>query len=194
MFRVQVKVALLGDPQVGKTSLMIKYVNNTFEEDYKKTLGVNFMEKNIELGTTDIKFSVYDLGGAQEFVNMLPLTTDGAVAVIFLFDLTKPQTLSSVKEWYRLVRMQNKTAIPMLVGTKYDLFLEMPKSYQEDITSQGLRYAKAMKSSIVFTSSNSSINIQKVFKILTCSAFDLQISIPEISNVGEPILLYKDLE
>ncbi|CAM9016466.1 hypothetical protein WICANDRAFT_50439 [Wickerhamomyces anomalus NRRL Y-366-8] len=193
MSRVQVKVALIGDSQIGKTSLMVKYVNNSFDEDYKKTLGVNFMEKSIELGTTDIKFSVYDLGGAQEFVNMLPLTTDGAVAVVFLFDLTKLQTLSSIKEWFKLVRAQNKTAIPMLVGTKYDLFLEMPKSYQEEVTSQSLKYAKAMKSSLIFTSSSNSINVQKVFKILTCSAFDLQISIPEISNVGEPILLYKDL-
>lgn len=171
---------------------MVKYVNNTFDQDYKKTLGVNFMEKNIELGTTDIKFSVWDLGGAKEFENMIQLATDGAVAVVFLFDLTKPQTLTSVKEWYRLVRAQNKTAIPMLVGTKYDLFLELPEDFQQEVTTQSMKYAKAMKSSIIFTSSSDSINVQKVFKILTCKAFDLQISIPEISNIGEPILLHKD--
>jgi len=172
---------------------MVKYINNTFDEDYKKTLGVNFMERNIELGTTDIKFSVYDLGGAKEFENMLPLTTDSAVAVVFMFDLTKLQTLTNIKDWYRMVRNHNKTAIPMLVGTKYDLFLEMPKEYQEEIHQTSLKFAKAMKSSLVFTSSHHSINVQKVFKILTCNAFDLQISIPEISNVGEPVLLYKNI-
>lgn len=49
--------------QVGKTTLMVKYVENKFDEDYIQTLGVNFMEKSITLRNTEITFSIWDLGG-----------------------------------------------------------------------------------------------------------------------------------
>lgn len=54
-------VGLVG--QVGKTTLMVKYVENKFDEDYIQTLGVNFMEKSITLRNTEITFSIWDLGG-----------------------------------------------------------------------------------------------------------------------------------
>lgn len=54
---------MVGDSQIGKTSLMVKYVEGTFNEDYIQTLGVNFMEKHIALKRTDITFSIWDLGG-----------------------------------------------------------------------------------------------------------------------------------
>lgn len=171
---------------------MVKYTNNTFDSNYKKTLGVNFMEKQIELNSTDIKFTIWDLGGDLVFSKMLPLTTDGAVAIIFMFDLTKKQSLINLKEWYKQVRLQNKTAIPILVGTKYDLFLEMSEEYQKDLTIQSFKYSKAMKASLIFTSSSDSINIQKVFKILMSKSFDLQLNLPELKNIGEPILIYKN--
>lgn len=61
---VVVKVGMVGDAQVGKTSLMVKYVEGKFDEDYIHTLGVNFMEKTIALRNTEITFSIWDLGGA----------------------------------------------------------------------------------------------------------------------------------
>lgn len=54
---------MVGDSQIGKTSLMVKYVEGNFNEDYIQTLGVNFMEKTISLRKTDITFSIWDLGG-----------------------------------------------------------------------------------------------------------------------------------
>ena len=61
--KVVVKVGMVGDSQIGKTSLMVKYVEGNFNEDYIQTLGVNFMEKTIALRATDITFSIWDLGG-----------------------------------------------------------------------------------------------------------------------------------
>jgi hypothetical protein len=60
---VVVKVGMLGDAQVGKTSMMVKYVENRFDQDYIETLGVNFMEKNISLRKNEITFMIWDLGG-----------------------------------------------------------------------------------------------------------------------------------
>lgn len=133
---VVIKVGMVGDAQIGKTSLMVKYVEGSWDEDYIQTLGVNFMEKTISIRNTEITFSIWDLGGQREFVNMLPLVCNDAVAILFMFDLTRKSTLNSVKEWYRQGRGFNKTAIPFLVGTKYDHFVNFPREDQEEISNQ----------------------------------------------------------
>ncbi|SPO06870.1 related to septum initiation protein sid3 [Cephalotrichum gorgonifer] len=188
---VVIKVGMVGDAQIGKTSLMVKYVEGSWDEDYIQTLGVNFMEKTISIRNTEITFSIWDLGGQREFVNMLPLVCNDAVAILFMFDLTRKSTLNSIKEWYRQGRGFNKTAIPILVGTKYDHFVNFPREDQEEISSQARRFAKAMRAALIFSSTSHSINVQKIFKIVLSKAFDLKCTIPEIENVGEPLLLYQ---
>lgn len=190
---VVIKVGMVGDAQIGKTSLMVKYVEGSWDEDYIQTLGVNFMEKTINIRNTEITFSIWDLGGQREFVNMLPLVCNDAVAILFMFDLTRKSTLNSIKEWYRQGRGFNKTAIPFLVGTKYDHFVNFPREDQEEISTQARRFAKAMRASLIFSSTSHSINVQKIFKIVLSKAFDLKCTIPEIENVGEPLLLYQSI-
>lgn len=140
------------------------------------------MEKTISIRNTEITFSIWDLGGQREFVNMLPLVCNDAVAILFMFDLTRKSTLNSIKEWYRQGRGFNKTAIPFLIGTKYDHFVSFPKEDQEEISTQvrinsveptfpleqatnltkARRFAKAMRASLIFSSTSHSINVQKV--------------------------------
>jgi GTP-binding protein of the ras superfamily involved in termination of M-phase len=167
------------------------------------------MEKTISIRNTEITFSIWDLGGQREFVNMLPLVCNDAVAILFMFDLTRKSTLNSIKEWYRQGRGFNKTAIPFLVGTKYDTFVNFPIEEQEEISNQARKFARAMKASLIFSSTSHGINVQKVcsqtlssliitqtiqiFKIVLSKAFDLRCTIPEIENVGEPLLLYQSL-
>ncbi|CAO3573184.1 septum-promoting GTP-binding protein 1 [Mortierella alpina] len=187
---VVIKVGMVGDSQIGKTSLMVKYVEGSFDEDYVQTLGVNFMEKTISIRNTEITFSIWDLGGQREFVNMLPLVCNDAVAILFMFDLSRKSTLNSIKEWYRQARGFNKTAIPFLVGTKYDYFSTFSKEEQEEVTKQARKFARAMKAPLIFCSTSHSINVQKIFKIVLSKAFDLKCTIPEISEAGAPILEY----
>lgn len=120
------------------------------------------MEKTISIRNTEITFSIWDLGGQREFVNMLPLVCNDSVAILFMFDLTRKSTLNSIKEWYRQGRGFNKTAIPFLIGTKYDQFIHLSREDQEEISIQAKRFAKAMKASLVFSSTSHSINVQKV--------------------------------
>ena len=60
--QVDLQIGLVGDAQVGKTSLMVKYVQNIFDEEYTQTLGVNFLKRKVKLHSTDIVFSLMDLG------------------------------------------------------------------------------------------------------------------------------------
>eukprot|EP01105_Mastigella_eilhardi_P023766 TRINITY_DN6045_c0_g1_i3.p2 TRINITY_DN6045_c0_g1~~TRINITY_DN6045_c0_g1_i3.p2 ORF type:complete len:226 (+),score=74.11 TRINITY_DN6045_c0_g1_i3:71-679(+) len=187
---VLVKIAMVGDSQIGKTSLMVKYVEGTFDDDFIQTLGVNFMEKTISLRNNEITFSIWDLGGQKEFVNMLPLVCNDAVAILFMFDLTRKSTLNSVKEWYRQARGFNKTAFPLLIGTKFDIFVTMPAEEQDEITKQAKRFASAMKSPLIYCSASKSVNVQSIFKVVLAKAFELNCTIPQCDKAGEPVLLF----
>ncbi|KAH3758832.1 small GTPase [Pelomyxa schiedti] len=187
---VTVKVAMVGDSQIGKSSLMVRYVSGNFNEDFIQTLGVNFMEKTISLRNNDITFSIWDLGGQREFVSMLPIACSDAVAILFMFDLSRKATLNSVREWYRQARLCNRTAFPFLIGTKWDLFVTLPPEDQAEITKQAKRFAQAMKSPLIYCSASRGININSIFKIVLSKAFELTCTIPQNDQPGEPVFLY----
>jgi GTP-binding protein of the ras superfamily involved in termination of M-phase len=171
---------MVGDAQVGKTTLMVKYVENKFDEEYIMTLGVNFMERSVRLKSTEITFSLWDLGGQREFLSMLPLVCNDAVATFFMFDLSRKSTLNSIKEWYRQVRGLNRTAHAFLVGTKYDIFSTLPPEQQAEIDKQARKFARAMHAPLIFTSASHSINVQKMFKVVLSKVFDLKCNLDEV--------------
>jgi len=188
--KVMIKVGMVGDQQIGKTTLMVKYVEGKFSEDYIQTLGVNFMEKTISLKSTDITFSIWDLGGHQDYFHMLPLVCNDAFALLFMFDLSRKATLSSVKTWYKQARALNKTAAAFLIGTKYDFFATMKQEDKTEITKQAIKFARAMKAPLIFCSSSHSINIKNIFKIVVSKVFDLKCDVKKIDTIGDPIIDY----
>ena len=165
------------------------------------------------LRNTEITFSIWDLGGQREFLSMLPLVCNDAVAIFFMFDLSRKSTLLSVKEWYRQARGLNRvsntsfasviiveyahsslllpqTAQAFLVGTKFDIFTTLPPEEIDEIDKLARKYAKAMKAPLVFSSASHSINVQKMFKIVLSKVFDLKCTVAEIVEVGEPLLIF----
>ena len=204
--KIVVKIGMLGDVQVGKTSLMYKYVEGKFDEDYIMTLGicvyyklwltiifsqgVNFLEKSLTIKNTDISLMIWDLGGQKDFMSMLDLVCNDSVALFFMFDLSRKATLHSVKEWYVKARKENKKAMAFLIGTKYDKFVELSQEEQEDITTQARKYAEKMKSPLIYCSAQAGVNVKKLFKLVLAKVFDLNPGVEKITNVGEPILEY----
>lgn len=144
------------------------------------------MEKTISIRNTEITFSIWDLGGQREFVNMLPLVCNDAVAILFMFDLTRKSTLNSIKEWYRQGRGFNKTAIPFLIGTKFDHFVNFPREDQEEISNQARRFAKAMRASLIFSSTSHSINVQKAGLVICKEGFPM-LTICDIDFQDRPL-------
>ncbi|KAG1450684.1 hypothetical protein G6F56_008276 [Rhizopus delemar] len=178
-------MGIVGDTQIGKTSLMIKYAEGAYDPEYTQTLGVNFMEKTISIRQTEITFSIWDLGGQKQFASMLPLVCNDAVAILFTFDLSRLSTLNSLRDWYR------QSAVPLLIGTKYDEFVNLPNEKQEEITKQARKYSRVMKAPLIFCSTAESINVQKIYKIVLAKVFDLNCTLAEVTDIGGPILEYK---
>merc|ERR1719244_1302958 len=186
-----VKVAIVGDSQIGKTTLMVKYIEDKFDEEFIETLGLNVMEKSFEMKNCIANLSIYDLGGQRQFAELMPTALDQTKAVVFAFNLIQKKSLSSIKRWYKDARKINKNFKPILVGTKYDLFEEKEDSYITEIASQARSYAENMHAPLIFCSSKTSINVKQVFTIVVGSVFQIPIkSKQKTKELEEPVLEY----
>lgn len=134
--------------------------------------------------------SIWDLGGDQAYATMLPLTVVDAVAVLFCFDLTNRQSLADVREWYRQVRGLNKQAIAVLVGCKFDSFYTADRPTQEGTCDQARKFARAMRAPLVFCSSAMGIGVNRLFRLVFQRAFSLEVDVPQVHEVGEPLFEY----
>jgi GTP-binding protein of the ras superfamily involved in termination of M-phase len=179
MSTISIKLALVGDAGVGKSSVLLRYVDSRFDSTI--TLGVSFMEKTISVNkNTKCNMSIWDLGGS--FSALLPIVCESSVAVVFMFDLTRRESLESIKTWYKQVRAINKTAIPFLCGTKFDLFNHVTETERDSTISLARKYANAMKAPLIFTSALETVNVGKLFKIIFLKVFDLPIDVAIVTE------------
>lgn len=121
---LKAKVTLLGDSEVGKTSLILRYVKNEFTEVYKQTLGADFMTKKIDVNgdpNKRITLAIWDLAGQEQFSSLREYYLAGTLAVIICFDLTQKVTFEHVPAWIQETRNICGDIPIMLVGTKNDL-------------------------------------------------------------------------
>lgn len=179
MSTISIKLALVGDAGVGKSSVLLRYVDSRFDSTI--TLGVSFMDKTISVNkNTKCNMSIWDLGGS--FSALLPIVCESSVAVVFMFDLTRRESLESIKTWYKQVRAINKTAIPFLCGTKFDLFNLVTETERDSTISLARKYANAMKAPLIFTSALETVNVGKLFKIIFLKVFDLPIDVAIVTE------------
>lgn len=81
-----------------------------------------------------------------------------------------------------------QTAIPVMVGTKFDEFIQLPIDLQWTIASQARTYAKALNATLFFSSASYNINVNKIFKFVTAKLFDLPWTVERNLTIGEPLI------
>ncbi|XP_066394917.1 septum-promoting GTP-binding protein 1 [Miscanthus floridulus] len=186
---VSLKVSLLGDCQIGKTSFMVKYVGDDREEQNGLQMtGLNLMDKTMAVRGARIAYSIWDVAGDHQSVDHIPIACKDAVAILYMFDLTSRCTLNNIVDWYERARKWNKTAIPILIGTKFDDFAQLPLEMQWAIVNQARAYARAMKATLFFSSATHNINVNKIFKFITAKLFNLPWTVERNLTIGEPII------
>ncbi|NVM53673.1 MAG: GTP-binding protein [Candidatus Helarchaeota archaeon] len=142
------KIVLVGDEAVGKTSLILRYINNTFKDNYIPTLGVNFMTKDLQIKKTT-RLVIWDIGGQAEWKAKLSLYLKGADGAIITFDLTRPTTFTSLEDWISKLQAIISPNIPFIVvGNKNDL-KDLRKVRAKDVK----KFLKKQAYSIYFESS-----------------------------------------
>ncbi|MGC9779225.1 MAG: GTP-binding protein [Candidatus Heimdallarchaeota archaeon] len=120
--RLLAKVVLAGDGGVGKTTLIHRYITNSFIDSTKLTIGAAFHTHEIQTGEHSVLVQIWDLGGQEQFKKMgiFDKYFKGATVTVIMFDLTRLNTLNSIPEWADLALNSSKTKL-ILVGGKKDL-------------------------------------------------------------------------
>ncbi|KAJ9294540.1 hypothetical protein DTO271G3_6808 [Paecilomyces variotii] len=117
-----VKLVLLGEAAVGKSSLVLRFVNNDFQENKEPTIGAAFLTQKCSLPTRTIKFEIWDTAGQERFASLAPMYYRNAQAALVVYDLTKPSSLIKAKHWVAELQRQASPGIVIaLVGNKLDL-------------------------------------------------------------------------
>ncbi|KAK0623115.1 ras family-domain-containing protein [Immersiella caudata] len=117
-----VKLVLLGEAAVGKSSLVLRFVNNDFQENKEPTIGAAFLTQKCNLPQRTIKFEIWDTAGQERFASLAPMYYRNAQAALVVYDLTKPTSLVKAKHWVAELQRQASPGIVIaLVGNKLDL-------------------------------------------------------------------------
>ena len=161
------KVCIFGDAGVGKTSLTYRFITNRFTQDTKLTLGVDIVAKDISIDKYRIKLQIWDFGGEDRFKVFLPVYARGSSGGIFMYDLTRKNSLGNIKSWINIFKKNltgEESEIPILgVGGKKDL------SKEREITSEDPKsLAKKYKLyDLIECSAKTGENIEKIFESIT---------------------------
>ncbi|KAI6713166.1 hypothetical protein PZA11_005162 [Diplocarpon coronariae] len=136
-----VKLVLLGEAAVGKSSLVLRFVNNDFQENKEPTIGAAFLTQKCNLPTRTIKFEIWDTAGQERFASLAPMYYRNAQSALVVYDLTKPTSLIKAKHWVAELQRQASPGIVIaLVGNKLDLTNEISSS-SSNISEDGDGYA-----------------------------------------------------
>jgi small GTP-binding protein len=166
--RFTLKIIVIGEPAVGKTSLVKKFVSGRFTADYRASIGTNIFAKKIVLeNTTEITLQLWDIGGQERWINMRRPYYSGAKGIIIVGDLTRINTFDQIEKFWVPDLTRYCSTIPIiLIGNKTDLSSEIKKG---KIDALGERIKTR---SIIFTSAKSGDNVELAFKLIAQYALD----------------------
>lgn len=162
-----VKLVLLGEAAVGKSSLVLRFVSNDFQENKEPTIGAAFLTQKCTIGDRTIKYEIWDTAGQERFQSLAPMYYRNAQAALVVYDITKPASFIKARHWVKELHEQASKDITIaLVGNKYDL-AENDNENEESLRKVSIEEGKnlAEEEGLLFfeTSAKSSYNVNDVF-------------------------------
>jgi len=164
---VFLKLVVLGEGGVGKTSLLVRYVQNSFSIATKSTIGSDFLSKEIEIDGRPATLQIWDTAGQERFQGLGTAFYRGADGVMFVFDCTKRNTFEALAAWKKAFLIQigqegNNEFPIMIVCNKVD------KENEREVTKKELKdWCDSQNLPFFETSAKDSINVDKAFEELS---------------------------
>jgi small GTP-binding protein len=156
-----IKVVLLGESAVGKTSIITRFVENKFKQDTMSSLSANFVSKKIDLGNNkSIKFDIWDTAGQEKYRALAKIFYQDSKIVILVYDITNKNSFNELKNyWYEKVKENSSSdVIFAIAGNKCDLYEK-----EEVEKTEGEKFAKEIGAIFHETSALSSNGINELF-------------------------------
>lgn len=188
--KVLLKVIILGDSGVGKTSLMNQYVNKKFTNQYKATIGADFLTKEVMIDEKLVTMQIWDTAGQERFQSLGVAFYRGADCCVLVFDLTNPKSFESLDSWRDEFLIQASPRDPdnfpfVVIGNKVDMEqqrkVSRPRASTWCKSKNGIPYHE--------TSAKQATNVEQAFqeiarKSLSQESAEEQIYLPETLSLS----------
>ncbi|KFV91141.1 PREDICTED: ras-related protein Rab-23 [Eurypyga helias] len=158
---VAIKVVVVGNGAVGKSSMIQRYCKGIFTRDYKKTIGVDFLERQIQVNDEDVRLMLWDTAGQEEFDAITKAYYRGAQACVLVFSTTDRESFKAIPTWKEKVVTEVGDIPTVLVQNKIDL---LDDSCIQNEEAEAL--AKKLKLRFYRASVKEDLNVTEVFKYL----------------------------
>ena len=165
--QIVLKLLLLGDSSVGKTSILNKYISNKFDESSISTVGVDYMDKIIDYNKFKIKLQIWDTSGEEKFRTITKNFYRNADGLLVVFDLTKKESYDHIRSWINEAKENNDKLKTILIGNKLDLKDE--RIVAIDVAKQ---FAEKNNLKYIETSAKDGTNINESFQAIIDLLFD----------------------
>ncbi|XP_003740134.1 ras-related protein Rab-21 [Galendromus occidentalis] len=153
------KVVLLGEGRVGKTSLILRYVHDKFNDRLDRTVNASYLTKTVALGMKRVDLAIWDTAGQEMFHALGPLYYRDSQGAILVYDITDEDSFRKVKNWVKeLKKMLGNEVVLVVIGNKSDLESERSVPLHEAES-----YAKSVGAAHFLTSAKLNRGITEVF-------------------------------
>jgi len=189
--KVLLKIIILGDSGVGKTSLMYQYVNKKFSNQYKATIGADFLTKEVMVDDKLVTLQIWDTAGQERFQSLGVAFYRGADACVLVFDVNVAKTFENLNSWREEFLIQAGPRDPenfpfIVLGNKIDL-------ENSRVVSQKKALAWcAAKGNIPYfeTSAKEAINVEQAFQTVAKNAMKEEEEV-DLSGISDAIVIDK---
>ncbi|XP_051539706.1 ras-related protein Rab-6A isoform X2 [Xyrauchen texanus] len=154
------KLVFLGEQSVGKTSLITRFMYDSFDNTYQATIGIDFLSKTMYLEDRTIRLQLWDTAGQERFRSLIPSYIRDSAAAVVVYDITNVNSFQQTTKWIDDVRTERGSdVIIMLVGNKTDLADKRQVSIEE-----GEKKAKELSVMFIETSAKAGYNVKQLFR------------------------------
>ena len=178
--QIKLKLLIIGDSSVGKTSMLLSYTDNYFPESHLATIGVEYKVKEIETDKYNISLQIWDTAGQERFRSITKSFFRNTNGIIFVYDVTCRKSFQSVKEWIKDSELHDTGFEKILCGNKIDLKEKREVNFDE-LEEFGMK----KKIEVMEISAKERINIndafQKIINLILSNKADKEI-IDEFGN------------
>jgi Ras-related protein Rab-8A len=165
----QIKLLLLGEQAVGKSSLLMRYTDNEFHLNIMGTGGMDLKRKKIIIDNEDVKVMIYDTAGHERFRSIAKTQYKGSQGVILIYDVTEKKSFDRVSHWVDSIKENSDTQNVeiLLVGNKIDMVKERVVAFAE-----GNELAKNFGINFMETSAKTGENVESAFFTIIKKIYD----------------------
>eukprot|EP01155_Anaeramoeba_flamelloides_P002351 Anaeramoba_flamelloidesa1058030_33.p1 GENE.a1058030_33~~a1058030_33.p1 ORF type:complete len:206 (+),score=36.65 a1058030_33:20-637(+) len=172
------KICFIGDEGVGKTSIITRFIYESFDPETQSTVGVDFLSKTIHIENQSIRLQLWDTAGQERFRCLLPSYIRNSSLAVLVFDVTNQQSFENLDFWLQTVKeIRGEDVIIFYIGNKTDL------KEQRKISTEDLKKKAEEKGFIYFeTSAKSGFNIKQMFQKVTLAIMNNEKSPKSVSK------------